>query len=310
MHRRLILLILALLFSVLPAGAQQDDPLVVAPVASRTGTAYDVAWSPDGSVLAVGSGYEIMIYPADLGSPPAVFDLGEIVNLVWNPDGTQLVNVGGFRNPEIRLWDWDSEVNLLTPGDTLDGNDAALGAGLRSRNLYVAAWSDQNTLAVLADDRLMRIQFWDMTTQEFISGFELLYTFPLRELAWNADGTALIGAGNRPNEEAYVLISMDLAGSATELFELPEGTAVFALSPDRSRIAVAAEDGRVTILDLANGSAVLSFEGAPGPVGLTWSPAGDRLAVLKYEVDGLADALQVWDVSEALAEDSTDQSGS
>ncbi|MBI5957268.1 MAG: WD40 repeat domain-containing protein [Chloroflexi bacterium] len=303
MRRRIIVLWFVLLCSVLPVQAQ-EDPVISAPVDSRTGTAYSLEWSPNGDVLAVGSGYEIMIYPADLGAPLLVIEAGEIVNITWSADGTRLVSAGGYRNPEIRLWAWDSDTNTLTPAAALDGNDPALGADLRSRNQYVVAWSSQDLLASMADDRIMRVQVWDPLAAEFKSGFEVLYTFPLRELVWNANGTALIGAGQRPNEESFVLISMDLEGNVTELLDLPEDTAAFTLSPDQTQIALIANGGLVTILDLVSGDNVLSFQsGVTEPVGLSWHPDGDRLALLNYKVEDNDNALEIWDIS-AINEDS------
>jgi hypothetical protein len=79
MYRRFIVLSLALWF-ILPSARAQEGPLITARVDSRTGTAYDLAWSPNGMWLAVASGYEIMIYPEALTAPQLVIEPGEIIN--------------------------------------------------------------------------------------------------------------------------------------------------------------------------------------------------------------------------------------
>jgi len=301
MRRRINILWWVLLLSAMPAGAQ-EGPLATAQVDSRTGTAYDLAWSPDGEWLAVASGYEIMIYPAALRAPVLVIEPGEIVNLTWSADGAHLVSVGGYQTPDIRIWAWDEDAATLELETSLDGNDTALGAGLRSRNHYVVAWSGENTLASMADDRIMRIQLWDPITSEFLSGFEALYIYPLRELIWNGDSTSLIGAAQRPNEESFVLVAMDLEGNVTELLDLPDDSAAFTLSPDGLMIAVASTGGVVTIMDLATGDELLSFQGVTEPVGVSWHPDGDRLALLNYQVEEQDHALELWDIS-AINED-------
>ena len=296
MHRWFIVLWLVLLWSALPARAQ-EGPIVTAQVDSRTGTAYGLAWSPNGEWLAVASGYEMMIFSADLSAPLVVIEPGEILNLTWSPDSTHLASVGGLQDPEIRIWAWNAAANTLELETTLDGNAAALGAGVRSRHHYVVAWSSQDIVASLADDRVMRVQLWDPLVPEFETGFEVLYTFPLREFVWSDDGTALIGAAQRPNEEAFVLISMDREGNVSELLDLPTDSAAFTLSPDKTQVAVAAAGGWVTILDLANGEELLRFQSVSEPVGLAWHPDGDRLAVLNYQVEEQDNALELWDVN-------------
>ncbi len=281
MRRTLFFLLLLLI----PTVAAQETEV---DVDTQTGTAYGLEWNPDGTILAVASGYEITLYSADLQEVLAVSDIEDAValDIAWNPDGTRMASVSGYNNAQVRIWQWDEQARTLTLENTLDGF-TGVDRRLRTRHQYAVTWHE-DTLVTLADDRQGKFQVWDVATGEVVALWETNYSIPLREFIWNEDGTEVITAG-MDAEETYVLYSLNLtSGETAPLFPIDGQSYIFTLSPDRQWIAIGYEDGNIDIRDFEQ--SLMEFEAVAQPVALAWY--ADTLAVLGYDT-----TLQLWDVS-------------
>lgn|GEM_PF-3449097 len=264
------------------SGTLEVEPIAETTVITETQTAYDVAWHPDGELLAVQGGREVTLYDADLQPvTPALDPTG--ANLAWSPDGTQLATVDGFRARQIRLWDWDAEAKTLTEIEPLPTDE----------DQYAVTWSPSgDTLVTLNDDRGINnfVTLWDIAAREQLWSVELPYTPALRVLDWN--GEFIRGAGENEHNVLTLYEIDPETGDYNELYPLPEGTTLFSFLPDDSKLATITATGEVTI-STPDGEAI-TFQSVAQPVNIDWHPDGTQLAILSYER-----ALQIWSVSDA-----------
>jgi WD40 repeat protein len=252
---------------------------------TQTGTAYTLAWSPDGETLAVASGGEITLLSADLKETLTIFKpVGGALGVTWNPDATQFATVNGFRSPTINIWDLDPSNAELTPAQEIQ-SDA---------DQYGVSWSrDGKSLATLAGDSQSVIQIWDTDKWQKVHTFDPPYIKPRRALYWSAGSSTVYGAGESSGQ--MIVFALNVTdGSVQELgkFRLAEAEA-FAISPDARRIAIADPRGVVQIYDVTSGNVLTGIKSVDQPVDIAWNPNGTTLAILDYKT-----TLQLWDVSQ------------
>ena len=216
---------------------QSAEPLIQIQIESQFPTAYGLAWSPDGEILAVSAGGEIIFYNSTLDEVLHrwVIKRGAL-NASWSPDGKQIAVVSGFRNHDVIIGNWDTaERNIISE---------RVLKGAPDQDQYVVSWSlDGAQLATLADDRKVEIQFWDMETEKPTTHLEVPYANPLRSLIWNAESKVLTGAGIAEHADIS-LFSIDIAsGDVLQGFVLPQTTAAFDTLAGQSLLAAVNEDG-------------------------------------------------------------------
>lgn len=286
-----------MLLMVLPLAhiqAQATEPLVQLQIESEFPTAYGLAWSPDGEILAVSAGGEIIFYNSTLDEVLSRWGIKKgALNASWSPDGTQIAVVSGFRNHDVTIGTWDAAEHTIVSERVLKGAS--------NQDQYMVSWSlDGAQLATLADDRKTEIQFWDMETEKPTTHVELPYANPLRSLIWNAESTELSGGGSAESSDV-TLFTIDIAsGEELQSAVLPQKTAVFDLLAEPAALASITEDGWVTITEAENEQPLFEFQSVTEPVAIAWKPGGDQLAILGYE-----GALELWDTSFIASEDST-----
>ena len=251
---------------------------------TQTGTAYTLDWSPDGEILAVASGYEITLLGNDLKVKIVVLrPEGGALGISWNPDQTKFATVNGYRNPTLKIWEWDRgklQLNRISEIDA--GSDQ-----------YGVFWSpDGRLLASLADDDKTTFQIWDASTGEELQNYGLPYANPLRTASWSADSATLYGAGEARGQ--IVIFALSVAnGEVHELAKIPVSqAAAFAVSRDEKTLAISDPRGVVQLLDVASGEVKTGIKSVDQPVDLAWNPDGSTLAILDYKTK-----LQLWDVS-------------
>lgn len=269
----------------IPSASPAPTPVLIREIQLETqsGTAYTLAWSPDGKSLAAASGAEITLISDNLKEIQEVLrPEGGALGVTWNPNQTQFATVNGFRNPTITLWDWDSANAQLTRG-------LQIQAGA---DQYGVAWSpDGKLLATLSGDKKSIFQIWDASSWEEIHTFDLSYTDPRRALNWSADSLTLYGAGESPGQ--MVILAMNIAeGTVSELGKFPVAQSeVFAVSLNADRIALSDPRGAAAIFDAASGEQLAGIKSVGQPVDLAWHPNGKTLAILSYE-----GTLQLWEI--------------
>lgn len=218
-----------------------------------------LAWSPDGTRLAAGSGYFV---PSVRGRYAFVWDVvtGEILHqfggdnlsfdnepareVAWNTDGTQLA---GFSRNEWWIWDAETGAEILNIE-----HEVSLFSEFR--------WTD-NELSV-HDNRDFKRVTWDATTGELISAFTTINNNNITSYT-SLDGThtAKLDASNAlvtiKNEESNAEVA------SYELFAEQIFLPLFGLwSPDSSRFIVYMRTRRpeVIVLDIANNREEMRLE--------------------------------------------------
>lgn len=274
-----------------------------------------LAWSPDGTLLAVSGYREVLLHKAD-GSGLAARLVGlsdRIQSLKFSRDGKMLIAAGGTPARFGELQVWDVGARQLKRSVTLT-NDTVFGASLSPDGSRAAVGCADNTVRVLdtaagkevlkisnhenwvlgtdfdvAGKRLVSVgrdqaaKLTDATSGAFIENVNALRgelaaiaRHPLRDLI-------LIGGAERI-PYLYMMdrpASMKIADDSTLVrkFEMQDG-AIFALafSPDGSRIAVAGAAEGVPVYQTDTGERVATCKGQKGTYAVVFSPDGEHLA--------------------------------
>ena len=112
----------------------------------------DIAYSPAGNFMAVGTAIGIWIYDVHSGAEVTLLTghTDGVTSLAFSPDGTTLASGGSFNDEMVRLWD----VATWKPKITLTGHTSHVSS--------VAFSPDGNTLASGSADRTVRL--WEVRT--------------------------------------------------------------------------------------------------------------------------------------------------
>lgn len=225
------------------------------------GSGYD--WSPDGSLLAYGTGD---IWVLDVAT-------GETVNLTatplvheihpsWSPDGDRIAFSREF---DVWVMDADgSDALPLTEGDAYDRWPSwAPGGDLVSfRRVFPVEQS--TTIHVVQSDGGPSVALAEVAT-------------PPYSTSWSPDGREIALAS--PSHEVRVV---DVATGATRTVASDGFSPSWA--PAGDRIAYGSPDG-VFVVSLTDGSVTKLTEGAADAWGnIAWSPDGSSVAVGGYEI--------------------------
>jgi WD40 repeat protein len=245
---------------------------------------YAVAFSPDGSLLAVG-GYQVcqLIDPRTGKRKVAINLPVEDVNLsglVYSPDGKRMASAAGSR---VRLW------------DTATGKRAGELPAHKGFVRSVAFSPDGKLLATSSYDRTGKIRLWEVATgklvREILARKDTLYG-----LAFAPDGRALAaGTGNsrRYEEENTIQVWDPATGQELAVFRGHFPTAGnVAYSPDGRTLAATAYT-EVYLWETATGQVRACFTGQAGAVeGMAFAPDGRSLVTAHRDSTAL-----VWDLT-------------
>jgi WD40 repeat protein len=304
-------------------GAKDDTP----PEAQKTAPAGPVsyaqppvttalAFSPDGSLLAVSGYREVLLIPAEGTSPRArLVGMSErIQSLAFSSDGALLMASGGTpaQFGEVQFWDVKSAklVRAMTmTGDTVfggslspDGLAAAVGCADNTvRILDVAGgkelhkignhenWvlatvfsKDGKRIVSVGRDRAAKLT--DVVSGAFLENINLLRG-ELSAVARHPSQDVVVIAGEERVPYVYMMDrpkNMKIADDTTLMkkLEMQKG-AIFALawSPDGKQIAVGGAAPEVVLYDAGSGKRVAACTGHPaGIYAIAYTPDGKRLA--------------------------------
>ena len=243
-------------------------------------------FSPDGTRLAVGTDVGVWLYDVPAGKESALFtERVEQVNaLTFSQDGKMLASGGsssGFLDPEIRLWDVNTNSNQATFMST--GSPAAF------------AFSQDNTTLTCIDGLIYN---WHVDTGRETSKFALWngdtssgsITLDSYEIASISQDGSRLATGTREGQIRLYdtktgIRVMELKGPAVSILAL-------AFSPDGKIIASGNIDNTVQLWDTEKGIKLATLLGHLGWVTtLAFSADGKTLA------SGDANkAIKLWDV--------------
>jgi WD40 repeat protein len=232
-----------------------------------------VLWSPDGSKLALHSGFGILVMWWDVTTGNLVRRDINVNTVTWFPDGSHIVLAKGS-NMEARTADAG---NLAF---TLSGHTATVSR---------LSWSpaNPNWLLSISDDETLRL--WDVSAQATVQRFTG-HSEPIDLAEWSPDGSAIVSA-----DLASVRL-WDVASGA-EQEQLPGHFQTNAINwiNENQLLTLGASDHLVRVWDVAAHQqvALLGNYGTTGEIRtLAWSPDNMHLAVL-----GSDDVVRIWDAS-------------
>lgn len=299
-----------------PAEARAPQAPTEPPTYAQAPTVTGLAFSPDGSLLAVGGFQEILLHKAD-GSGIEARLLGrsdKIHSLTFSADGKRLVAVGGTpaKFGELQVWDIaarELERSVMATTDTLfagdlspDGGRAVFGAADKTVRLVDLATGEEVFKAGHHEDWVLQAVFGvdgerivsigpdraaklaDAGTGAFLENVNLLRDKLYAVARHPRRDHVLIGGEDR----VPYLYTMDrpralkIADDSTLVHKYEEQQGkIFALafSPDGSRIAVGGVAAEVPVYDTESGVRVAACGGHDGGIFVVaFSPDGTRLA--------------------------------
>jgi WD40 repeat protein len=295
----------------------------------------DMAWSPDGTLIAVSGSDGIWVYTATL-EPRGHFQQDRTryaASVSWSPDSARLATVG---NGAILVWQRSTDDNFtLETSFSLDGYLQVL-----------VAWSPDGTLLASQDmpdledpwGVVSRIHLWNTTswalertiadadyrpgmlvwnasstqlatTTDFsrntllidVANGQQVAVFPDVEapsaLDWSVDNLLSVGGGT------YLTTRSADDGHILSTFLYPQLQNVreLAWSPDGTRLLIYEDFLGAGVLDFATGQRIGTF---PNAYELTWSPDGKTVAAAGVNLNNNSNTLNVWDVSQLSVDES------
>ncbi len=246
---------------------------------------FDLAWSPDGKLLAVAGFREVRLVDPSTRQTLATLQGGASVirDVVFSRDGRLLASSGGLpaRQGEVQIWDVASHNRLLT----FTGH---------SDVIYGLAFSpDGKTLATSSYDKLIKL--WDDSTGKEIRTLKD-HIDAVYALAFTSDGKRLVsGAADRTVKIWDVATGERLY----TLSEPQDGINTLALDPTGPRVVAAGLDKTIRVWQLGpNSGALLAslIAHEDSILRLAWSPDGKT--ILSSSADGTIKVLDSRDLTE------------
>jgi len=317
----------AILRQWIAAGAKDDTPAEASQspakphVYSQAPVINAVAFSPDGSLIAVSGYREVLLHKAD-GSGLIARLVGQsdrIHSILFSKDGKTLVAAGGTpaRFGEVQVW---NVATRTTTRSVMIGGDTLFGASLSPDGTQVAVGCTDNSLRVIEvatgkeSQKIPHHENWVLSTVFGVNGKRIVSVGRDRaaKLTDATNGQFIenvnllrgeLSAVARHPTRDFVVIGgeervpyyyrmdrprvMKIADDTTLIrkLELQPGVILaLAFSPDGSRIAVAGSGDEVRLYDSETGERTAILKGhRAGIYTLAFHPDGKRLATAGFD---------------------------
>ncbi|WP_345555910.1 WD40 repeat domain-containing protein [Streptomonospora halophila] len=228
----------------------------------HTDTVRNLAWSPDGRLLATASrDGTARIWDAESGAlrTELTGHLGMVESVSWSPDSARVATAS--RDGTVRLWDVESGTTVLR---LADATDVVRGV----------AWSPTGAVVAGASrDRTVRV--WDADTGSVVARLAG-HEDNVLGLAWSPDGQRLASASHDQTVIVWRVATAERELTLRGHQDFVEGVH---WAPEGGRIATASGDGTVRVWDAASGRRSLLVRAHEDRVwNVAWSPDGAMLA--------------------------------
>jgi WD40 repeat protein/serine/threonine protein kinase len=284
--------------------AAKGDKLLDTPV----GESRNVAWSPDGTQIAVAPFNVLALHdsttgtliasPANFGRPALYLAYGNLsasgkelriqqyMDLsVWDADaGSFVKRVENMPNGQSLVSPTDEWLAVFDPNSpqgnlhlvdtaTYQNHRALLG---HASNITAVNWSnDGKTLASSSKDQTVRL--WNAESGEQLQSIP--HPNAVRSVVWSPDGKRLATCGNDDIIRLWLVPTGKAAGEFPRLpFACVSSPSGLAWSPDDKYLAIACYDGATHVLDLKSGKLsdpILQF--GTGAASVAWSGDSKQL---------------------------------
>ena len=235
----------------------------------------EVAFSPDGSLLAVASRIGIWFYDAATSRELALLlgHTSDVYSVTFSPDGSTLAS--GSRDNTVKLWDVATRRNIAT----LEGH--------RHWVNLVAFSPDGSTLASGSWDNTVKL--WDVATRRNVATLTG-HRDGVLSVSFSPDGSTLV-SGSHDNTVKLWDVATRRNIATLEGHSGSVGSVSF--SPDGSTLASGSRDNTVKLWDVATRRNTATLRGHRGWVrSVSFSPDGSTLA------SGSRDnTVKLWDVA-------------
>jgi WD40 repeat protein len=251
---------------------------------------YAVSWSPNGKLIASGSGDEtVQVWEATSGTNVLNYQghshrigKGLVQAVMWSPDGKYLVS--GSWDKSVRIWDASTGHTISTYRSYYEVVEAV-------------AWSPDGKY-VASGNRNGTAHVWDISNgkniRKFLGHCVKEAHVDVVTVAWSPDGKRIASASWDMTVKVWNAIKNN--GKKNDYLIFRGHTAevnTLSWSPDGTRIASGGRDNLVHVWDSSKGGLHLSYYGHKGyVVGVAWSPDGSRIASA-----GADRTVQVWDAA-------------
>ena len=162
-----------------PRNTYRTEPSAV--YRGHQGPALNVAWSPDGTMVASGGrDSSVQVWNTQTGKRLLVYQghSNEVLGIAWSPDGSHIASAS--RDSTVQVWDARTGKRLFFYRDA-------------PKAMFCVAWSPDGSRIVFGEDG-GTVQVWDVGARKHLLTYQASLA-PILGVAWSPDGTQLASSG-------------------------------------------------------------------------------------------------------------------